>query len=69
VAHTVDHLVPQSRGGRNSWLNTVAACTRCNHRKANRTPAEAGMTLRLEPRVPSWKDVSTAHPGARPLRA
>ena len=41
-AETVDHLLPQSRGGRNSWLNTVAACMRCNHLKANRTPGEAG---------------------------
>lgn len=57
VAHTVDHLLPQSRGGRNSWVNTVAACTRCNHRKANRTPKEASMVLRVKPAVPSWKDI------------
>jgi 5-methylcytosine-specific restriction endonuclease McrA len=60
AADTVDHLVPHSRGGRNSWLNTVAACTRCNHRKANRTPAEAGMTLRWQPTTPSWRE--TVHP-------
>lgn len=57
-ADTVDHLVPQSRGGKNTWLNTVAACTRCNHRKANRTPAEAGMTVRRAPSVPAWREVS-----------
>jgi 5-methylcytosine-specific restriction endonuclease McrA len=57
TAQTVDHLLPQSRGGRNTWLNTVAACTRCNHRKANRTPPEAGMTLRVKPVVPRWKDL------------
>jgi 5-methylcytosine-specific restriction endonuclease McrA len=57
AASTVDHLVPQSRGGRNTWVNTVAACTRCNHRKANRTPGEAGMVLRLMPTVPGWKDI------------
>ena len=52
-AETVDHLLPQSRGGRNTWLNTVAACAGCNHRKANRTPAEAGMRLAVTPYEPS----------------
>lgn len=52
-AGTVDHLVPQSRGGRNSWLNTVAACSPCNTRKANRTPEEAGMPLLFTPYPPS----------------
>ncbi|THI97926.1 HNH endonuclease [Nocardioides sp.] len=52
-ATTVDHIVPQSRGGSWSWLNTVAACERCNSRKGNRTPSEAGMHLRLRPYVPT----------------
>jgi hypothetical protein len=55
-AETVDHLLPQSRGGRNTWLNTVAACTRCNHLKANRTPQEAGMLLAYQPRIPTWRE-------------
>jgi 5-methylcytosine-specific restriction endonuclease McrA len=55
-ADTVDHLLPQSRGGGNTWLNTVAACTRCNNRKANRTPAEASMHLDRKPWVPSWRE-------------
>jgi len=50
-ASTVDHVVPKSRGGGNSWLNTVAACTRCNGLKADRTPAEARMPLRFQPRA------------------
>lgn len=52
-ASTVDHVLPQSRGGGWSWLNTVAACEPCNGRKANRTPAEAGMRLRFEPFAPT----------------
>ena len=56
-ADTVDHLLPQSRGGRNVWLNTVAACNACNNRKANRTPAEAAMPLSWKPRVPTWRDI------------
>lgn len=50
---TVDHVLPASRGGPCSWLNTVAACERCNGRKADRTPIEAGMRLRVEPFVPT----------------
>jgi 5-methylcytosine-specific restriction endonuclease McrA len=47
-ATTIDHVVPRSRGGDWSWLNTVAACQRCNERKGNRTPAEARMRLRAD---------------------
>ncbi|HRI98275.1 MAG TPA: HNH endonuclease, partial [Nocardioides sp.] len=32
-ASTVDHVLPQSRGGASTWLNAVAACAPCNHRK------------------------------------
>jgi len=49
---TLDHIVPLSRGGSTSWLNTVAACPRCNARKGNRTPDEVGMRLRRAPFQP-----------------
>lgn len=54
AASTVDHIVPRSRGGKNSWLNTVAACGPCNQRKRDRTPVEAGMRLRVQPAMPTW---------------
>ena len=50
-AHTVDHLLPQSRGGGWTWGNLVAACGPCNQAKADRTPDEAGMRLLWDPRV------------------
>lgn len=50
---TVDHIVPASRGGALSWMNTVAACRACNARKADRTPDEARMPLLFAPFVPS----------------
>ena len=53
-ASTVDHILPRSRGGRNTWANTVAACCDCNQRKGNRTPAEARMDLLVTPLAPTW---------------
>jgi 5-methylcytosine-specific restriction endonuclease McrA len=58
-ATTVDHVLPQSRGGQSSWLNAVAACAPCNHRKANRTPAEAGLRLRSTPYAPTRAQLAT----------
>jgi 5-methylcytosine-specific restriction endonuclease McrA len=49
---TVEHLVPSSRGGGSTWSNTACACYWCNHRKADRTPHEAGMRLLWEPKRP-----------------
>jgi 5-methylcytosine-specific restriction endonuclease McrA len=46
---TLDHVIPRSRGGANSWENLVACCLACNNRKANRTPGEAGMLLAKKP--------------------
>jgi 5-methylcytosine-specific restriction endonuclease McrA len=47
---TLDHVHPRSRGGDSTWDNLVACCKRCNHRKGNRTPEEAGMHLLRRPR-------------------
>ena len=49
---TIDHVIPRSRGGGDTWENLVAACVRCNVRKGNRTPKEAEMTLQTKPRRP-----------------
>ena len=49
---TLDHILPRHRGGQNTWENVVAACVRCNHRKAGRTPKEAGMHLLTAPSMP-----------------
>lgn len=49
---TLDHVMPRSQGGAHSWDNVVSACKSCNHRKAGRTPLQAGMKLLIEPREP-----------------
>jgi 5-methylcytosine-specific restriction endonuclease McrA len=51
---TIDHVLPRAHGGTTSWENVVAACAACNHRKANRTPQQAGMALIRLPRRPSY---------------
>ena len=51
-AENVDHVVPRSRGGPHEWENVVASCRRCNSRKKDRTPEEAGMRLRARPYAP-----------------
>lgn len=45
VTLELEHVIPKSKGGPNSWDNLVAACTDCNRKKGDRTPEEAGMTL------------------------
>lgn len=49
---TLDHVMPKSRGGKNSWENIVTSCGDCNNKKDDRTPQEAGMVLRNRPRRP-----------------
>ena len=49
--NTVDHILPQSRGGKYTWMNTITACFKCNNVKADRTPEEAGMGLLFQPKL------------------
>ena len=49
---TIDHVLPRYRGGQHTWENVVTACIPCNHRKAGRTPQQAGMRLIRQPSQP-----------------
>ena len=49
---SIDHVLPRSRGGADTWENVTTACLRCNVRKGNRTPQEANMPLRRKPHRP-----------------
>ena len=60
-ADSIDHVVPRSRGGADTWDNVVAACRPCNVRKRDHDVHEAGMRLRQHPRTPTgaaWLIVS-----------
>ncbi len=52
AAENLDHVVPKSKGGQHAWDNVVAACRRCNSRKENRRPEEAGLRLARRPFAP-----------------
>lgn len=68
---TMDHVVPRAQARHGTvylpwsrrwvnvtcWENAAASCRACNTRKADRTPAQAGMNLRIYPRVPTAADV------------
>lgn len=50
---TIDHVIPKSKGGDNSWKNLATSCQRCNSNKGDKTPEQAGMKLRHKPYEPS----------------
>jgi 5-methylcytosine-specific restriction endonuclease McrA len=67
-AETLDHVLPRSRGGHHAWENVVAACSRCNHRKGDRTLAEMGWRLTTSPAPPkglAWRVLGHRTPDPR----
>ncbi len=57
---TLDHVIPRAQGGPHTWDNVVTACDRCNSRKGDRTPLQAGMPLRSKPKAPIHPAVAFA---------
>ena len=51
---TIDHILPKSRGGKNSWSNLITCCLPCNLKKGDKTPEEAKMPLLFTPKIPSF---------------
>jgi hypothetical protein len=49
----IDHVIPKSKDGKNTWENLVCSCYDCNFKKANKTLKEAGMKLLNKPKKPS----------------
>lgn len=55
---TLDHVIPQDRGGRTSWENIVTCRRDINSMKANRLPHEAGLSLLRKPSRPKIRPFS-----------
>jgi 5-methylcytosine-specific restriction endonuclease McrA len=53
---TIDHVIPKRNGGKSTWKNCVLSCNECNHKKADKSLAEAGMSLLPRP------DMQVAYP-------
>lgn len=49
---SIDHVLPRSQGGNDTWENLVCSCIRCNARKGGRTPDQARMKLIRPPVKP-----------------
>ena len=50
---TIDHIVPQHKGGEFAWTNLVAACPACNLKKGARSIEEVQMSLLRRPFEPT----------------
>jgi 5-methylcytosine-specific restriction endonuclease McrA len=55
---SLDHVLPRSRGGADTWENLVWSAKDVNQRKADRLPREAGLKLLKLPRAPKELPVS-----------
>lgn len=64
---TVDHILPDSRGGKTSFLNCVLACKKCNSKKEDKTPQEANMKLLRIPVEPSFVSLLLARVSSKIL--
>ena len=49
---TIDHIVPKSKGGQDTWENMVVACSSCNTKKSDTLLEQTGMKLIKKPRAP-----------------
>ena len=54
VPLTIDHVVPKERGGGDDWTNLVCCCTKCNNKKGNQMPEDAGLRIRRRPFRPKF---------------
>ena len=49
---SVDHIIPSSRGGGDTWENLITTSRHLNSCKSNKTPEEAGLKLKFKPTKP-----------------
>jgi len=51
---TIDHVIPKSKGGKNTWKNLATCCRSCNVEKDNKTLEEADLKLEYQPYRPTY---------------
>lgn len=56
---TIDHVIPTSRGGKDTYDNTVLTTKEINNTKGNKLNSEAGLQLLINPHNP--KPVKVSH--------
>jgi 5-methylcytosine-specific restriction endonuclease McrA len=49
---TIDHVIPKSKGGDDSWFNLALACSQCNTKKGDKLLEHSGMKLLRHPKAP-----------------
>jgi len=56
---TKDHIIPISnpKCPGSTWINLVSACSKCNHKKGNKSLSQCGMSLIRKPFKPRHEDL------------
>lgn len=63
--YTIDHIIPQSKGGTSTWKNLVACCEECNSKKANHDLEKTGYTQLYQSRKPESYEVALSSTNIR----
>lgn len=54
---TIDHVHPQSKGGKTTWDNVVICSKEANLKKGNKILTECGFELKTKPVKPQWSPI------------
>ena len=65
---TLDHVLPRSKGGKNTWNNVVAACRGCNQKKRDFLIENAPVSLIRRPTRPSYRSIIKKRIGTANLK-
>jgi 5-methylcytosine-specific restriction endonuclease McrA len=51
---TIDHIMPKSKGGKSTWMNTITSCRKCNFKKGDKLLENTNMHMYFKPKKPKW---------------